>query len=963
MKSQSALTKPEYRFIILALILCALAATTADAAQQGQCAPPALQGVSSDANIFSEEQEGYLGEAVAEHIQKDYRIIEDAELTRYLARIGSRLAEHLPLTSTRFQFFVVDLPDANAFVLPGGRVYVGRKLIALARSEDELAGVIGHELGHLATHETAIEMTRRLKDVLGVTSLGDRRDVFEKYNQLIDNFGRKPGAYKVRDREKGQMNADQIGFYSLVAAGYDADALARFWDRATETKGKTGGWFSDLFGTTRPEERRLREMQKALSTLPAGCISKRAGSPQAEFEQWQSAVVGYAGLGRRESLHGVVAQRHLSPPLRSDIEHLRFSPDGQYILAQDESSITVLTREPFAPVFRIEARDAKPASFSPDSQQVVFYTDNLRVERWSVAEQKLADVKEVVVRKGCLQTALSPDGHLLACLSPNLDLSLIEVASGQTLAQKKKFFLLGYWRAENLFWQLSAAEGDSTDLGIDVIKMGFSPDGKYFLAGTMGRDNISSDHGMTSFMTLDTATMQKFSMPDSIGKLILGGFAFIGNDRMVGINYYDGKKSALVTFPEGKILSEFPLGGRLASATRGELFFIRPTQKWAVGVYDLGKKVISKVSEHPAIDFYGDVFVAELRNGQVGLYHTEKSELIASAQLPDSALGSLRVGSVSPDLKWLALSSRSRGGVWNMSNGEAAFYLRGFRGAHFTDKFFYGEFPKFETAERNVARFDLASGEIVPGEKIEAETARQIGHYLVAVRPAKGEKEGEQTDWSDYRKNVRLEIADAVSSKPLWSKVFPKEAPVVWVSPQQGILALVWDVQADAAKDEIKSDPALAARMSAMKEKEGDYLIEMLDAQTGTRTGALLVETGKGSFRLRSMLSASDWVVIADTLNRVQVYSLKSGEQKGKVFGNHATVSTQRGLLCVENERGKLAIYDLGTMEKRDELIFSNPVSLASFSEDGARLFVLTSNQTAYVIDVSALGGQPTASK
>ena len=142
-----------------------------------------------------------------------------------------------------------------------------------------------------------------------------------------------------------------------------------------------------------------------------------------------------------------------------------------------------------------------------------------------------------------------------------------------------------------------------------------------------------------------------------------------------------------------------------------------------------------------------------------------------------------------------------------------------------------------------------------------------------------------------------------------------------------------------------------------------NYLARLGEHLPFARTGSLLVETGKGSFRLRSLISAGDWLVIADTLNRVQVYSLKTGEQKGRVFGNNATVSVQRGLLCVENERGKLAIYDLGTMEKRDELVFSNPVSLASFSDDGARLFVLTSNQTAYVIDVSALASQSAASK
>src|SRR6185503_6556866 len=98
---------------------------------------------------------------------------------------------------------------------------------------------------------------------------------------------------------------------------------------------------------------------------------------------------------------------------RSDIIHLRFSPDGNYLLAQDDAGINVLSREPFAPLFRIDTEfDTYYANFTPDSKEIVFYSDNLRVERWSVAEAQRIDVKEVVLLKGCLQSQLSPDGKL-----------------------------------------------------------------------------------------------------------------------------------------------------------------------------------------------------------------------------------------------------------------------------------------------------------------------------------------------------------------------------------------------------------------------------------------------------------------------------------------------------------------------------------------------------------------------
>ncbi|HKY03310.1 MAG TPA: hypothetical protein VJQ56_00375, partial [Blastocatellia bacterium] len=94
--------------------------------------------------------------------------------------------------------------------------------------------------------------------------------------------------------------------------------------------------------------------------------------------------------------------------------------------------------------------------------------------------------------------------------------------------------------------------------------------------------------------------------------------------------------------------------------------------------------------------------------------------------------------------------------------------------------------------------------------------------------------------------------------------------------------------------------------------------------------------------------------VVADNQNRTLVYSLSTGEQKGKMFGERAALNQASNLLCVENERGQLTLYDLGTMEKRDEFIFSSPVMLTRFSGDGKSLFVLTAGQTAYVLDLTS---------
>ncbi|MFN2513238.1 MAG: hypothetical protein ABR568_17675, partial [Pyrinomonadaceae bacterium] len=222
--------------------------------------------------------------------------------------------------------------------------------------------------------------------------------------------------------------ADLIGLYAMVGAGYDPQAQASLWDRYHELKGKTGGGFlSNLFGRTKPEQKRLREMLKGLEFLPAACRGVRNIASGEEFRQWQTAVVSYtSNLGRKESVPGLISKQVLQPALRSDINLLRFSPDGKFILAQDDSGINVLSHEPLAPLFRIDAMEAKPAQFTPDSSMIVFSTSNMRVEVWDVAEKKIKTAYELVTRKKCLQTALAPDG--------NWENVVMEVRDGRTLS-------------------------------------------------------------------------------------------------------------------------------------------------------------------------------------------------------------------------------------------------------------------------------------------------------------------------------------------------------------------------------------------------------------------------------------------------------------------------------------------------------------------------------------------------
>ena len=139
------------------------------------CKPPAIVVNNGSSNMFSPEQEMILGELTLQKLAREFRQVKDPALQKYVDDLGARIIAHLPETGLRFTFHIMDYPEANAFNIPGGHVFLSRKLITLARSEDELAGVIGHELGHATVHHGAIDMSFSMRKILSIKSVGDRR--------------------------------------------------------------------------------------------------------------------------------------------------------------------------------------------------------------------------------------------------------------------------------------------------------------------------------------------------------------------------------------------------------------------------------------------------------------------------------------------------------------------------------------------------------------------------------------------------------------------------------------------------------------------------------------------------------------------------------------------------------------------------------------------------------------------
>jgi hypothetical protein len=206
---------------------------------------------------------------------------------------------------------------------------------------------------------------------------------------------------------------------------------------------------------------------------------------------------------------------------------------------------------------------------------------------------------------------------------------------------------------------------------------------------------------------------------------------------------------------------------------------------------------------------------------------------------------------------------------------------------------------------------------------------------------------------------VRFELRAIPDNRLVWSREFAKAAPRFFFDYYSGRMILYWTLGSEAGKERLKEDAVSAARASAMGNKEDDYLVEVVDGFAGKTIGALLLETGQGSFNIESGLSEGDWLVLHDSNNRVLAYSIKSGELRHRFFGASAAINPIRNQIAVENYPGELTLYDLSDGESMERLVFGSDAAFLRFSLDGKRLFVLTADQAAYAF---AMKGPPAKS-
>lgn len=209
----------------------------------------------------SKEKEAAIGRQLAMEVEQQSKLIEDPIITEYINRVGQNVVLHSD-AKVPFTIKVIDTDEVNAFALPGGYFYVNKGLILAADNESELAGVMAHEIAHVAArHAMENQGKGQLINwgIMGAIIFGG--GIASTVAQNAGGFGELLAGLKFT--RGAEEEADRLGVQYLYASGYDPTAMATMFEKLASQNKKKPGSFAKLF-TTHPQATDRRDSSLAL---------------------------------------------------------------------------------------------------------------------------------------------------------------------------------------------------------------------------------------------------------------------------------------------------------------------------------------------------------------------------------------------------------------------------------------------------------------------------------------------------------------------------------------------------------------------------------------------------------------------------------------------------------------------------------------------------------------------------
>ena len=256
------------RFLIRIAALLALLVLSALASG---CATNPVTG-KTQFSLVSGQQELAIGKDGYQAMLAEYGAYDDARVASYVDSVGKKLAAVSHLPNLDWHFTVLDDPVVNAFAMPGGYIYITRGILAHLNSEAQLAGVLGHEIGHVTARHTAAQITKQ--QVAGLT-LGLASALSGSFQRYSGAAQQAMGLLFLKYSRDNETQADELGVSYSTKAGFDPREIPLTYVMLRRT-GEQAGQRIPGFMSTHPDpgdrEARTRELAKTAATGKSGLV-------------------------------------------------------------------------------------------------------------------------------------------------------------------------------------------------------------------------------------------------------------------------------------------------------------------------------------------------------------------------------------------------------------------------------------------------------------------------------------------------------------------------------------------------------------------------------------------------------------------------------------------------------------------------------------------------------------------
>jgi predicted Zn-dependent protease len=236
----------------------------------------------------SQQQEVQMGQQYAQEINAQLPIVQDPELNRYINVLGDSIARLTSRADLDWHFFIVDSKEVNAFAVPGGFVYINRGLIERSDNMSEVAGVLGHEIGHVVRRHTVKQMEKAQGANVGVTLACVLTSICNSQvaGAAINIAG---GAVFARFSRQDEAEADAEGVNNVVKARISPEGMVTMFEKLlAERKARPAGveaWF-----LTHPlEEDRIAAVRARIAQIPRAQLAG-LGTDTRNFHTFKSRL-------------------------------------------------------------------------------------------------------------------------------------------------------------------------------------------------------------------------------------------------------------------------------------------------------------------------------------------------------------------------------------------------------------------------------------------------------------------------------------------------------------------------------------------------------------------------------------------------------------------------------------------------------------------------------------------------